>query len=185
MTGTLAAASHLESLRRSGKLHALIGHCRDVLQHDRATADEVRRTGQNLHGCDTADACGRKSRVLRPDRVLCPHIRRDRTSGFIAIAVTAHSGTWIHAEVRVHVDETRSDPAIMSIDYLRIGRCLESTTDCLDMSVDDEDVGVVQPLAGARQHRGATDQCRRHLPGVIGRGVRVRRDCNRRGTVGS
>ena len=95
----ILATSHFQSLWRAGKFHSLVGHRGNVLQHDRAAADEIRGTGQYLHGRDAADARSGKSRVLRPDRMLGPDIGRDRAGRFVAIAVAAHLRARIHAEV--------------------------------------------------------------------------------------
>ena len=46
------------------------------LEHDAASADQIRRAGKHLERRDAAGEVARELRILRPHRVLGPHVRR-------------------------------------------------------------------------------------------------------------
>ena len=82
----ILAAGHLQAIRRAGKLHALRGARRHVLQHYRAAAEEVGRAGQDLQGRDAAvDEGAAEARILRPNAVLGPDFRPDRIRRLVAV----------------------------------------------------------------------------------------------------
>ena len=72
----ILAARHLQSVLRAGKLHPLHGARRNDLQHHAASADEIGRSGEHLDRRDAAGEAARELWILRPHRVLDPHVRR-------------------------------------------------------------------------------------------------------------
>ena len=81
----------------------------------------------------------------------------------------------------MNVDEPGRHPAVAAVDDQRAGGRGESRTHGADLGVDDEDVGVVEPRAGAGEDGGVLDEDRRAGRDVVGRGVGWRR---RRGGLG-
>ena len=106
----ILAARHLQSVLRAGELHPLHRARRDDLEHDAASADEIRRTGQHLKRRDAAGEVARELRILRPHRVLGPHVRRHRVRWLrCRRRLRVAAGRRVDAEVRVVVDDAGRD----------------------------------------------------------------------------
>src|SRR5207245_1830359 len=82
--------------------------------------DQVRRAGQRLDGGDPAGDRQGDLRILRPERMLGPHLGRHRVRGLVAVRFGVCSGRGIHAEVRVVVDEARGDVFAGAVHHHRV-----------------------------------------------------------------
>ena len=87
------------------------GARRNDLEHDAATADQIRRARKYLNRRHATRERARELRVLRPHRVLDPDIRRHRIRGFVDVvglrALILRRRT--AADVRVRVDDAGRD----------------------------------------------------------------------------
>ena len=119
----ILTAGHLQPIVRAGKLHLLHGARRDELQHCAAAADEIGRPGQRLNRRDAARDRERNLRILRPERMLGPHLGRHRARGLVAVRFPECAGRGIHADVRVRVDHARRHPLARAVHDGRVGRC--------------------------------------------------------------
>lgn len=63
------------------------------------------------------------------------------------------AGTCIYAKMRVHIDQSRSDPPALCVDHLcAFVFCGDSrVTDILNPAIGDQQTAVVDALAGAGQ----------------------------------
>ena len=167
------AAGHLQAPRRAGEFHRLVGRRRHVLQRRAAATDEVGRTRQHLQARDAARERGEEARVLRPDRMLGPDVRRDRPGHLVAVAVRAHARARIHAQVRVDVDDARRDPLALRIHARRACGRLQARADGDDLAVLQQHVGILQARAGAGEHGRAGDEHRLRLHALVGARIRI------------
>src|SRR3984885_11322878 len=170
----ILAAGHLESVDRAGKLHRLVGHALHILDHDRTAADEIRRAGQNLHGRHAAFERSLESGVLRPDGMLGPNVRRDRSRRLVAIIESLDRGAGVYAQVRVDIDEAWRYPFALRIDDARVPGRGKPFADRLDTAVCDQHIGAIEALTGTREHGRALDQYRRTDGHLIRRCKRLR-----------
>ena len=65
----------------------------------------LRRSGQHLQRRHATGEVARKLRILRPDRMLRPHVRRRRVGHLVAVAERVAARRGVDAEVRVVVDD--------------------------------------------------------------------------------
>ena len=118
----ILTARHLQPIVRAGKLHLLHRARRDELQHRAATADEIGGPRERLDRRDTARDRERDLRILRPERMLGPHLGRHRARGLVAVRFPERAGRGVHADVRVRVDHAGRHPLARAIDDRRVGR---------------------------------------------------------------
>src|SRR5690606_7520393 len=167
------AAGHLQPVRRTGEFHALDGAARHVLDRDAATAEQVGGARQDLQRGNAARERGHESRVLRPHAVLGPDLGRVGRGDLVAVGVRLHGGGGIHAEVGVHVDEAGRDPEARGV-HARRAAGLEVLPDRGDGAVAYQEVGIVEPVAGAREYGGAGEQHRLRGQRPVTAGIRLR-----------
>src|SRR3546814_14689722 len=86
----ILAARHFQAIGRTGKFHPLYRARRDILEHDRTAADQIRAARQDLERRDAAvgERAG-EAGVLRPDAVLDPYFGGRRARRLIAVVVRA------------------------------------------------------------------------------------------------
>ena len=176
------AAGHLEPVRRAREFHPLGRPRRDVLEHDRAPAEQVGRSGQDLKRGDPAiDQRARKAGVLRPHAMFGPHLGPRRRGRFIAVAERFHPGRGIIAQMAVDIDDPRSHIFACPVDLDRPGGGGKiGAADSLHYPVAEHDCAVVDPLAVTIEHGGVADDGQRAGIAHIGRRVRVLVDMHRR-----
>ena len=167
------AAGHLQTPGRTGKLHALVGGGRHVLQRHATAADQVGRAGQDLQRGHAAGQCGVEARILCPDGMLGPDICRHRRGHLVAVAVRLHARAGIHAQVRVHVDQAGRHPLAGRVDAGGAFGRGQAPADRRDLAVGQQHVGAIEAFPGAGQHRRVGQQHRRGRDGAVGAGVRV------------
>jgi hypothetical protein len=168
-------AGHLQTPGRTRKFHRLIGRGRHVLQCHAATADQIRRTRQDLHRGHAAGQRRRETRILRPHRMLGPHVGRRRRGGFVAVLMRFHARAGVHAQMRMHVDHARRHPTPAAVHAQGINRHIQIRADCDDFAVAHQHVGAVQARARAGEHGRALDQHRRRADRAIRAGVGILR----------
>ena len=169
------AAGHLEAIRRAGELHPLDRPAGDVLERDRAPAHQVGRSGQDLERGDPAvgHRAG-KAGVLRPHRMLGPHVRRGRIGRLVAIGVGLDPGAGIIAEMAVDVDDPGGDELASAVDPGEaFGNGKVRAADRDHLAFAQQDGAVVDPRARAIEHRRADQRGGGARIGLVGRGVRV------------
>jgi len=99
-----------------------------------------------------------EARILRPDGMLGPNVRRDRSRRLVAVIESLDRGAGVYAQVRVDIDEAGRYPFALRFDDARVGGRGKSFADRLDAAVGDQHIGVVQALTRAREHGRASDQ---------------------------
>ena len=151
------AARHLEPVLRAGELHLLDGACGHDLEHHAPAADQVAGTGQHLDGRDPAGEVPGELRVLRPDRVFRPDLRRHRIGHLVAVGVGLDSRRGVDAEVRVHVDEAGRDALAGAVHDRCVGWRIHRRSDRRDASVFHQHRAVRDGRPGGRHDRDVAD----------------------------
>src|SRR5262245_49066327 len=95
------AAGHLEPVFRAGKLHPLHRSRGHHFEYHATSADEVRRTRENLERGHATREHAWELWILRPHRMLGPHVGRNGVRRLVAIAECVHARRRVDAEVRV------------------------------------------------------------------------------------
>lgn len=167
------AAGHLQAPWCTGKFHALVGGGGDVLERDAAPADQIGRARQHLQRGNAAGKRSAEAWVLRPDRVLGPHVGRHRCGHLVAVAMRADARAGIHAQMRVHIDDAGGHPLAGAVDTAHVCGRLERLAHRSHLAIAQQHVGIVQPLAGAGEHGGVLDQHRSGRERAIGAGVGI------------
>src|SRR6059058_361001 len=165
------SARHLQAVARPGELHLLHGPRRDELEDRAAAADQVRRAGQRLDRGDAAGDGQRDLRVLGPERVLGPDLRRDGVRRLVAVRFRIGAGRGVHAEVRMVVDQAGRDVLPGPVHHHCAGRRVHLLPDRDDPPVLEHDRPVSDLLTRGRHDGRVPDQHRWIGVAAIGRRV--------------
>src|SRR5690606_21310236 len=143
---------NLQRLNRAG---------RNIFQCDRPAAKQVSRTGKDLKRSDPAiGKSARKTGVLRPDAMLCPDFRSDRSGGLVTIAMRRNAGRGIVPQMAMHIYDARRHifaSAVNDDAFRRYGGFWSTDRD--NLAVRHEDRAIVDPLSLAIEygHAGNRD----------------------------
>src|SRR5207249_2890884 len=118
------------------------------LEDRAAPADQVRRSGQRLNRRDAAGDGERNLWILRPERMLGPHLRRHRVRGLVAVVLTEGARRRVYAEVRMVVDQPGRDELSGPVDHDRIGWRGDVGPHSHDAAILEQDRAVGDLLTG-------------------------------------
>ncbi len=113
---------HLQPVAGARKLHFLHRAGRHELQHRAPAADEVARPGESLDRGDPARDRERDLRILRPERMLGPHLGRHGAGQLVAVRLCVGPRRGVDAQMRVCVDQTWRDVFAGAVHDHRTGR---------------------------------------------------------------
>ena len=156
---------------RARKLHLLHGARGDELEDGAAAADQIGGAGQRLDGRDAPSDRQRDLRILRPERVLRPHLGGHGVRGLVPIRLGERIGRGIDAQVRVIVDQAGRHILAGAVHHDRVGGRLDVGAHRDDAAVLEEDRAVGNLLPGGGHDRGVADQHRRIGVALIRRGI--------------
>ena len=163
------AARHLKPIGRAGELHPLGGDRGHVLEDDRAAAEQVGGSGQDLQRRHAAGAGAVEAGIGRPHRVFGPDVGGIGVGGLVAVRQRRHGRRGIDAEVGMAVEHARRHPAALAVDHLgacRNGRA--GRTHGGDLAARHHDHPAVDLHAGRGQDVGPDDRRRVRGQGMIG-----------------
>jgi hypothetical protein len=111
----------------------------EVVGVDAVEGAEVREDGGSDSGCSSWSAWfelfKRRRRSVRPSAV-----RKGPENSRIDVVGAAQLGQRVHADMRMHVENTRDEPSTMSLDNLRSLRRREVLADLYDETAVEDDV---------------------------------------------
>ena len=157
---------------RVGKFHALVADRRHVFKGHASAPKQVGGAGENLHSRYTASQRSRKSGVLWPHAVFCPHLCGDRCGRLVAVTVSGDPGGGVDAKMRVHIDEAGCNPLTTGIDFDGTEGDLPFA-DPLDLALGNVEVCLVKAAAITSEYGGVFEQHRLPRRRRVGRGKRL------------
>ena len=156
---------------RPGELHLLHGARGNEFEDGAPPADQVRRSRQRLDGRDSARDRERDLRILRPERMLGPDLRRHRIGRLVAVGFGIGARGRVHPQVRMVVDDPGRHVLARPVDHHRIGGRFDRRPDADDAPVAKQDRAARDLLPGGGHDGGIADQHRRIRVSPVGRGV--------------
>ena len=165
------ATGHLESVLGAREFHPLHRAGGNDFEHDAAAADQVRRSRKHLECRHAAGKIARKLRILRPDRMLGPHVRSGWIRRLVAVAVGVDTRRGIDAQMRMDIDDAGCQILARAVDAHGVsGNVDRSGAHGGNLAIRQQHRASLNRRAGGRENCQIKDVCRP----TRNRGVRAR-----------